>query len=58
MGAKCVYCMQMIIDDRAVDICDVCGNGVWGKMFVAVKENCKNAQEKGNLYQGSITRQR
>jgi len=47
---KCVYCKQGISDDRAVDVCDRCGKGVWGeKMFNAIKTNMDNAREKGNL---------
>jgi len=52
---KCVYCKQGISDDRAVDVCDRCGKGVWGeKMFNAIKTNMDNAREKGNLLQGSV----
>jgi len=53
---KCVYCKQEIVDDRAVDVCDSCGNRVWGeKMFRAINRNMENAREKGDLHQGSIS---
>lgn len=53
--AKCIYCGCMIDDDRAVDVCDRCGKGVWGeKCFKAIKDNMSNAKEKGDLHQGLI----
>jgi len=53
---KCVYCKCEIHDERAIDVCDKCGHGVWGKkMFNAIIENMQNAKEKGDLYQGSIS---
>lgn len=53
---KCVYCKGSISDDRAVDVCDRCGKGVWGeKMFKAIKDNMGNAREKGDLNQGLVT---
>ena len=56
MGKKCFYCSKQISDDRAIDVCEICGTGVWGsKMFKTIKENMTNAKEKGNLDQGSIT---
>lgn len=52
---KCVYCKQIISDERAVSVCDRCGVGVWGeKMFNAIKTNMANAREKGDLNQGSV----
>lgn len=52
---KCIYCKSGIEDDRAVDVCDMCGRKVWGdKMFNAIKQNMGNAKEKGDLEQGSI----
>ena len=52
---KCVYCKAEIDDERAVDVCDKCGVGVWGKrMFKAIIENMGNAREKGDLHQGLI----
>ncbi len=53
---KCVYCKGEIGDDRAVDVCNRCGVGVWGeKMFQAILDNMGNAREKGDLFQGSVT---
>lgn len=53
---KCVYCKCGILDERAVDVCDKCGVGVWGeKMFQAIKDNMGNAREKGDLDQGLVT---
>ena len=52
---KCVYCNCEIHDERAVDVCDKCGVGVWGpRMFKAIMENMGNAKEKGDLHQGLI----
>jgi len=51
---RCIYCSSKIIDERAVEICDSCGEGVWGKMFKAIKQNMGEAREKGDLFQGSI----
>ena len=50
MAKKCVYCNQEISDARSLDVCDKCGVGVWGKkMFDAILQNMKEADEKGNL---------
>jgi hypothetical protein len=55
MAKKCVYCRNDIADNRAVDVCDRCGVGVWGyKMFKAIIEGMDNAREKGDLMQGSV----
>jgi uncharacterized UBP type Zn finger protein len=55
MAKKCVYCKCEITDDRAIDVCDRCGIGVWGnKMFKTIKNNMDEAREKGNLNQGSV----
>jgi uncharacterized UBP type Zn finger protein len=52
---KCVYCKQIINDERAVSVCDGCGHRVWGeKMFNAIKQNMDNAKQKGDLNQGSV----
>ena len=52
---RCVYCKKEIEDDRAVDVCDSCGKGVWGeRMFNAIKQNMGNAKIKGDLNQGLI----
>lgn len=55
MVKKCVYCRCEIHDERAVDVCDRCGVGVWGeRMFRAIIENMECAREKGDLFQGSV----
>ena len=52
---KCVYCKGDITDDRAVDVCDRCGRGVWGeKMFKAILQNMGGARQRGDLEQGMI----
>jgi hypothetical protein len=53
---KCVYCSKLLGDDSVVDVCNICGVGVWGeKMFKAIKDNMENAREVGDLNQGSVT---
>jgi hypothetical protein len=55
MAKKCVYCKCEIHDERAVDVCNTCGIGVWGeKMFRAIVQNMEDAKEKGDLNQGSV----
>jgi hypothetical protein len=55
MAKKCVYCKREIHDERAVDVCNNCGIGVWGeKMFRAIVQNMEDAKEKGDLNQGSV----
>lgn len=52
---KCVYCKGNIEDERAVDVCDMCGRRVWGdKMFSAIKNSMCDAKGRGDLEQGSI----
>jgi len=56
MGKSCVYCKASINDERAVDVCDNCGIGVWGsKMFKVIISNMEDARAKGDLFQGSVT---
>tara|TARA_Y100000310_G_C20600280_1_gene772647 strand:- start:1027 stop:1221 length:195 start_codon:yes stop_codon:yes gene_type:complete len=56
MSKKCVYCSVALGEERAVDVCESCGVGVWGeKMFQAIKDNMENAREVGDLNQGSVT---
>lgn len=53
---KCIYCKQDIHDDRAVDVCNSCGIGVWGeRMFNAIIQNMQDARKKGDLHQGLIS---
>ena len=55
MIKKCVYCRNEIKDERAIDVCDKCGIGVWGeKMFSAIKGRMDDAKVEGNLDQGFI----
>jgi len=47
---KCIYCKSEITDDRAIDVCDKCGVGVWGeKMFKTIVKNMSDARNSGNL---------
>ncbi len=55
MIKRCVYCRNEIKDERAIDVCDRCGIGVWGeKMFGAIKGRMHDAKEAGNLGKGFI----
>ena len=50
MIKKCVYCRQDLQDQRAIDVCDKCGVGVWGqRMFNAILQGMNNANAKGDL---------
>jgi uncharacterized UBP type Zn finger protein len=54
MTKNCVYCKENILDNRALDVCDKCGVGVWGtKMFKAILNNMQDAQDKGDLRNAS-----
>lgn len=47
---KCVYCLAEISDGRSMEICDRCGEWVWGKkMFDAIKKTTDEERDKGNL---------
>lgn len=55
MVSKCGFCKDSLSDERAIEVCDRCGHGIWGeKMFKAIKDNMNNAKEKGDLFQGSV----
>ncbi len=55
MTKRCVYCGCEILDNRGIDVCDKCGHGVWGpRMFKAIKESTQEANQKGDLFQGSV----
>ena len=57
MEKRCVYCRCEIVDDRCVDVCDKCGVGVWGdRMFKAIKQSMGEANVKGDLFQGSVSK--
>ena len=50
MVKKCMYCSREITDNREIEVCEVCGIGVWGpNMFNAIKNNMRQAREKGNI---------
>ena len=52
----CMYCKREISADAVVDVCQQCGEQVWGaKMFKAILDNMSQAREVGDLYQGSVT---
>ena len=47
---RCVYCHSELFDNRSMEICDRCGEGVWGKkMFEAIKKTTDEERDKGNL---------
>ena len=51
-----MYCKKTIAVDSVVDVCQQCGEQVWGpKMFKAIKDNMEQARDIGDLYQGSVT---
>ncbi len=50
MMTKCMYCSKEITDNREIEVCEVCGIGVWGpNMFNAIKKNMQEAREKGDI---------
>mgnify|MGYP001614304230 FL=1 len=50
MIKKCVYCRQDLQDQRAIDVCDKCGVGVWGqRMFSTILKGMNDANAKGDL---------
>jgi len=56
MVKKCIYCSKELELDNVLDVCILCGHGVWGeKMFNTIKENMENARERGDLHQGSVS---
>ena len=56
MGKHCIYCKGEIPANAVLDVCERCGIGVWGqKMYEAIKKNMEDANDSGNLMQGSIT---
>lgn len=55
MAKRCGFC-KTEIPDRAFEVCDRCGEGIWGpKMLQAIKDNMEHAKASGNLYQGSVS---
>ena len=56
MGKNCVYCKRQLEDNSIIDVCNLCGNKVWGeKMFSAIIGNMQKAKDIGDLYQGSVS---
>jgi hypothetical protein len=52
----CVYCRGEVPSDRAMDVCDRCGRGVWGeKMFKTIIDNTNSEMSKGNLELGRVS---
>ncbi|MEK6895742.1 MAG: hypothetical protein AABX48_04450 [Nanoarchaeota archaeon] len=50
MAKNCIYCKTTIPADTVLDVCENCGNGVWGqKMYNAIKKSMEDAREKGDL---------
>ncbi len=56
MVKKCIYCSKELSQEEVIDVCQPCGFQVWGdKMYEAIKNNMKQANSDGDLYQGSVT---
>lgn len=52
---KCMYCSCDIPKESVIDFCERCGRGVFGdKMLRAIVQNMKEAEQRGDLDQGSI----
>jgi len=52
---KCIYCGCELEEEEVIEVCHKCGIKVWGeKCFLAIKDNMKQAELRGDLYQGSI----
>jgi uncharacterized UBP type Zn finger protein len=50
MSKKCIYCKRDVDENRALDVCDPCGVGVWGqKMFSTIMKKMDDAKEKDDL---------
>ena len=48
---KCVYCSTEINEDQTMEVCEVCGHQVWGKMmFNVIRKNMDEAREKGDIW--------
>lgn len=56
MAKNCIYCKTPLEDSSVIDVCQRCGIGVWGeKMFQTIVDSMNQANDQGNLFQGSIT---
>jgi len=52
---KCIYCKCDIPKESVIDFCERCGKGVFGdKMFQAIVQNMQEAEQRGDLDQGSL----
>jgi hypothetical protein len=52
---KCIYCKCEVADKSVIDFCERCGKGVFGdRMFEAIVSNMEEAQDRGDLDQGSL----
>ena len=50
MAKKCFYCKCEIADNSVLDVCEKCGDKVWGrKMFNAIVDNMERARDNGDL---------
>jgi hypothetical protein len=50
MSKKCIYCKKEVFDNRAIDVCDSCGVGVWGqKMFSTIMKKMDDAKNNDDL---------
>ena len=55
---KCIYCGCEISDGRAMEVCDKCGNSVWGeKMFNTIVKNMETARTNGDLCHDNMIRE-
>lgn len=53
--SKCIYCNKEITEERALDVCNSCGVGVWGeKMFRTILENMEGARADGTLLNSDL----
>jgi hypothetical protein len=52
---KCVYCKRELAEESVIDVCNICGKGVWGeKMFNTIVKSMEDANDRGSLMQGSV----
>lgn len=52
---KCIYCRCEIPDSSVIDFCTRCGTMAFGeKMFNAIVQNMRAANERGDLDQGGF----
>ncbi|MBS3080869.1 hypothetical protein J4221_05335 [Candidatus Pacearchaeota archaeon] len=52
---KCIYCKNGISENSVIDFCELCGKKAFGeKLFHAIVQNMKEANDRGDLEQGRI----